>query len=134
MDKEIVDQSVVVEPSPHAETPDAPSETLPPTGGAPMNEMIQLLRLTSMQGPLAQIKKEKKPMAKVSIPGMSTVFGDASPCRRVVWTLVLLVCFSIATIQVRVFQLVYHEFTSNDNEEGVRTIIPKNDIGEIERT
>nr|CAG4642364.1 EOG090X02IW [Evadne anonyx] len=96
MEKEIV----TVETCPPAETGDL-SETLSPTGGAPMNEMIQLLRLTSMKGPLAQIKKEKKPMAKVSIPGMSTVFGDASPCRRVVWTLVLLVCFSIATIQLK---------------------------------
>ena len=83
-----------------------PSEALSPVTEGPnhLNEMIQLIRLTSMQGPLAKIKKDGKPMAKVSIPGMSTVFGDASsPCRRVTWTLVLLACLSIATIQVRVF-------------------------------
>lgn len=64
-----------------------------------LTEMIQLIDLSSVRGPLAQLK-EHKPMAKVSIPGMSTIFGDAPPCRRVVWTLVMIVCLSVATIQV----------------------------------
>ena len=110
MDREKMSQSAVVVEPPRATDlqTDAASEMFSPTGGTPLNEMIQLLQLTSMRGPLARIKKEKKPMAKVSIPGMSTVFGDASPCRRVVWTLLILACFSIATIQVRAHSFLHY--------------------------
>jgi len=69
------------------------------TPGAELQDVIKLLDLSSTAGPLAQLKG-RKPMAEISIPGMSTIFGDASVCRRVVWCFFMVVCITIATIQV----------------------------------
>jgi len=70
------------------------------TPGAELQDVIKLLDLSSTAGPLAQLKG-RKPMAEISIPGMSTIFGDASVCRRVVWCFFMVVCITIATIQVQ---------------------------------
>lgn len=75
-----------------------PSETAVPG----LQEMMQhMMQMTSANGPLAKVKSAK-PVAGISIPGLSTIFGaEAHLSRRIVWTVVVIAAITIATIQVQ---------------------------------
>jgi len=69
--------------------------------GPSLQEMMQMIQFTSADGPLAQIKKEdSRKTPGISMPGISTIFGDTSLSRRIAWIIVVAVVISIATIQV----------------------------------
>ena len=69
--------------------------------GPSLQEMMQMIQFTSADGPLAQMKKEdSRKTPGISMPGISTIFGDTSLSRRIAWIIVVAVVISIATIQV----------------------------------
>ena len=60
----------------------------------------QALEFAALTSPLAKMASEEPPVAKISMPGISNIFGHANRTRRIVWTLVVVAAISIATIQV----------------------------------
>lgn len=67
-----------------------------------LKDIFHLLNASSANGTLSQHNRTK-PMADVSIPGMSTIFGEGSVSRRCVWCFLLVLCISVASIQVNLF-------------------------------
>ena len=66
--------------------------------GPGLQDIAQLLSTTA--APLKNMKDRKR-IPQISIPGMSTVCGDGSKCRRLIWCFFLVSCTTIATIQVK---------------------------------
>ena len=64
-----------------------------------LQDIATLFEYASVKGPLSRMKSTK-PMAEVSIPGMSTIFGEGSIARRIIWSMVVILCISIACVQV----------------------------------
>lgn len=65
-----------------------------------LQETMCMLQMMSSEGPLAQLAKEKSVMTRISIPGLSTIFGGGNITRRVVWSVVVVTALLVATIQV----------------------------------
>lgn len=62
-------------------------------------DAARTIELAALTGPLAKMAEEP-PVAKISMPGISNIFGHANRVRRIVWTLAVVAAISIATIQV----------------------------------
>lgn len=84
-------------PSIHIQPP--VSEGLSRAGSPIAGDMVQMMDLSTLAGPLARMAEE--PIAsKISMPGISNIFGRGNKARRIVWTLVVVAAISIATVQV----------------------------------
>lgn len=60
-----------------------------------------MLQMMSVDGPLAELKP-KPALSAISMPGIANIFGEAHLTRRIVWILVIVSAFIIATIQVKI--------------------------------
>lgn len=65
-----------------------------------LQETMCMLQMMSVDGPLAELKP-KPILSGISMPGIANIFGEAHVTRRVVWILVIVAAFVIATIQVK---------------------------------
>ncbi|XP_046456628.1 acid-sensing ion channel 4-A-like [Daphnia pulex] len=65
-----------------------------------LQETMCMLQMMSVDGPLAELKP-KPALSAISMPGIANIFGEAHLTRRIVWILVIVSAFIIATIQVK---------------------------------
>lgn len=75
--------------------------------GTPMpGDVVRVMDFTSLAGPLGKMAADEPLVGKISMPGISNIFGHANKVRRIVWTLVVVAAMSIATIQVSHYHIL----------------------------